>query len=202
MSQAHALSPASGAPWAEVVPNTPPMTVEDLLALPDDGWRYELLEGTLLRMAGSGQRATAIAAIILGALIAFVRPRRLGVVTGADGVYRFDPVRETGLIPDVGFYSMARQAGILDPDKPIPFAPELAIEVASPSQNEKDMAAKAAVYLAGGARLVWVVWPGRRQIDVWRPGDTTPAATLDSRSELDGEDIVPGFRHPVADIFG
>jgi hypothetical protein len=105
------------APWAEIVPNTGPMTVDDLLTLPDGGWHYELVDGRLVRMAGSGQRATTIAAILLGALIAFVRPRRLGVVTGADGVYKCDPVRETGLIPDVGFYVAARQALIVDPNK-------------------------------------------------------------------------------------
>ena len=46
------------APWAEIVPDTGPMTVDDLLTLPDDGWQYELVDGRLVRMAGSGQRAT------------------------------------------------------------------------------------------------------------------------------------------------
>jgi Uma2 family endonuclease len=189
------------APWAEIVPDAEPMTVDDLLTLPDDGWQYELVDGRLVRMAGSGQRATMIAAILLGALIAFVRPRRLGVVTGADGVYKFDPVRETGLIPDVGFYVAARQSLIVDPNKPIPFAPGLAVEVASPSQSTGDLAAKAALYLAGGTRLVWVVWPDRRQVDVWHPGDTGPPATLGVGDTLAGEDVIPGFIHPVADIF-
>ena len=171
------------APWAEIVPDTGPMTVDDLLTLPDDGWQYELVDGRLVRMAGSGQRATTIAAILLGVLIAFVRPRRLGVVTGADGVYKFDPVRETGLIPDVGFYVAARQSRIVDPNKPIP------------------LAAKVALYLAGGTRLVWVIWADRQQVDVWHPGDTGPSATLGVGDTLDGEDVIPGFIHPVADIF-
>ena len=167
----------------------------------DDGWQYELVEGRLVRMAGSGQRATTIAAILLGVPIAFVRPRRLGVVMGADGVYKFDPVRETGLIPDVGFYVAARQSLIVDPNKPIPFAPDLAVEVASPSQSTGDLAAKVALYLAGGTRLVWVVWPDRQQVDVWHPGDTQPSATRGVGAPLDGEDVIPGFIHPVADIF-
>src|SRR5579862_8054054 len=91
------------APWAEIVPGIGPVTVADLLTLPDDGWRYEVVEGVLVRVAGSGDLATNIAAVILSTLLIYVRPRRLGRVTGADGVYRF-PGAETGLIPDVGFY--------------------------------------------------------------------------------------------------
>jgi Uma2 family endonuclease len=177
------------------------MAVDDLLTLPDDGWQYELVDGRLVRIAGSGQRATAIAAILLGALIAFVRPRRLGVVTGADGVYKFDPARETGLIPDVGFYVTARQLRIVNPNKPIPFAPDLAVEVASPSQSKADMKAKAALYLSGGTRLVWVIWPNRRQVEVWHAGEVPRSVPLGVGDILDGGDVVPGFFHPVADIF-
>ena len=86
MARAHAVPPEPPASWAEIVQGMPRMAVDDLLTLPDDGWQYELVDGRLIRMAGSGQRATAIAAILLGSLITFVRPRRIGVVTGADGV--------------------------------------------------------------------------------------------------------------------
>src|SRR5919201_4145444 len=104
-------------------------------------------------------------------------------------------------IPDVGFYVAARQSLIVDPNKPIPFAPDLAVEVATPSQRTGDLAAKVALYLAGGTRLVWVVWPDRQQVDVWHPGDIGPSATLGVSDTLDGEDVIPGFIHPVADIF-
>jgi Uma2 family endonuclease len=62
------------------------------------------------------------------------------------------------------------------------------------------MAKKAAEYLNAGTRLVWVVWPRWRQVDVWHAGDETPA-TLTVEGELDGEDVVPGFAYPVADLF-
>jgi len=133
------------APWAEIVPDARPMTVEDLRS--------------------------------------FVLPRRLGVVTGADGVYTF-PTAETGLLPDVGFYLSARRVLVVDRTKPIPFAPDLAVEVASPSQDVGDMAEKALRYLQGGTRLVWVLWPARKQIDVWRKGGSIPAITLDSADPL------------------
>ncbi len=197
------------APWAEIVPGAGPATVDDLLTLPDDEWRYEVVEGVLVRMAGSGNVATIIAGLILTALNVFVRPRRLGRVTGADGIYRFSGA-QTGLLPDVGFYGAALFSRVDDMDKPVPFAPELAVEVASPSQTAGDMAAKAARYLHGDTRLVWVVWPHARTVDVWRPGDLRPrpedmrpSTTLraDTGDTLKGEDVVPGFSHPVADIF-
>ena len=177
------------------------VTVDSLLAIPDDGYVYEVVAGVLVRMAGSGKRATTIAAELLGEVRAYVRPRRLGLVTGADGVYKF-PGAETGLLPDVGFYRAERDALIIDDEKPIPFAPDLAVEVASPSQDADAMAAKARLYLRGGTRLVWVVWPQAQHIDVWRPNQLDrPAATLNTGDALDGEDVLPGFSYAVADVF-
>lgn len=201
MSTTLKSSLAPVAPWAEIVPGYGPVTVDVLLALPDDGYRYEVVEGVLVRMAGSGDEATTIAAELLGELRTYVRPRRLGRVTGADGVYRF-PGAETGLLPDVGFYAAARRAQVTDRTKPIPFAPDLAIEVASPSQDADAMAAKARTYLRGGTRLVWVVWPRSRHIDVWHPENLfVQAAALHVGDTLDGEDVVPGFAYPVAAVF-
>ncbi|GAC1399432.1 MAG: Uma2 family endonuclease [Chloroflexota bacterium] len=178
-----------------------PVTVDDLLTMPDDGHVYEVVTGILVRMAGSGKRATTIAAELLGELRAYVRPRRLGLVTGADGVYKF-PGAETGLLPDVGFYSAERDALIVDDEKPIPFAPDLAVEVASPSQDADDLAAKARIYLRGGTRLVWVVWPQAQHIDVWHTERLDrPAATLNAGNTLDGEDVLPGFTCAVAAVF-
>jgi Uma2 family endonuclease len=201
-TRAHALPP-NPAPWAEVVPGMGPVTVDLLLTIPDDEYVYEVVDGVLVRMAGSGDEATTIAGVIHGELYAYVRPRRLGIVTPADGVYKF-PGAETGLIPDVGFYTAAREATIPDEDadRPIPFAPDLAVEVASPSQDADAMAAKARTYLGGGTRLVWVVWPQAHHIDVWRAGTLDlPARTLNAGDTLEGEDVVPGFTHPVAAVF-
>lgn len=193
--------PASIAPWAEVVPGYGPVTVDFLLTLPDDGYQYEVVEGTLVRMAGSGGEASSIAVEVSTALYSYVRPRRLGLVTGADGVYRF-PGAETGLIPDVGFYRAERRAQVTDRRKPIPFAPDLAVEVASPDQRPDEMAAKARLYLSGGTRLVWVLWPSSQHVDVWRAGRLDgPAVSLNTSDALDGEDVIPGFTYPVADTF-
>jgi Uma2 family endonuclease len=178
-----------------------PVTVDVLLTLPDDGYIYEVVDGVLVRMAGSGDEATALGIELAAELRNYVRPRRLGRVTGADGVYKFQGA-ETGLIPDVGFYAAERRHLVTDRSRPIPFAPDLAVEIASPSQGADEMAAKARVYLGGGTRLVWIVWPQSRRIDVWRAGSTErPVTTWSTGDALDGEDVVPGFTYPVADLF-
>ncbi len=201
MSITSTRTPATVAPWAEVVPGYGPVTVDLLLTLPDDGYRYEVVEGVLVRMAGSGDEATTIAFNFGLALGNFVVPRRLGRLTGADGVYKF-PGAETGLLPDVGFYAAEKRALIADRSKPIPFAPDLAVEVASPSQDAGDMAAKARTYLNGGTSLVWVLWPQSKHIDVWHAGQlAAPAVALHSGDQLDGENVLPGFSYPITDVF-
>jgi hypothetical protein len=64
------------------------------------------------------------------------------------------------------------------------------------------MADKARLWLARGCKLVWVVWPRQRTIDVWRPGDQEARLTLRPGDDLDGDDVMPGFRYPVSKLFG
>ena len=201
MSATLHVPPVSLAPWAELVPNYGPVRVDCLLTLPDDGYQYEVVEGILVRMAGSGGEASTIALELASELRNYVRPRRLGRVTGADGVYKF-PGAETGLVPDVAFYGVTRQAVIRDIRRPLPFAPDLAVEVASPDQRPDQLAAKAQRYLGAGTLLVWVLWPSSQHVDVWRIGRLEgPAATRNTSDDLDGEDVVPGFAYPVAANF-
>ena len=195
------------APWAELVPDRGPMTVDDLLALPDDEWMYELVEGKLVRMPLSGGEASNIAIRLAIALGGFVEAHDLGRVTGADGEYDLtqpgDPT-DTALAPDLAFVRAER---VPPRDSPAyrrawHLAPDLAVEVASPNQYHPGMAAKVQRYLVAGTRLVWVVWPRSQQVDVWRPGDVgQPSATLGSGDALDGLDVLPGFTYPLARLF-
>jgi Uma2 family endonuclease len=209
MAEARVIPSDTLAPWAKIVPHRGHTTVEDLLRQPDDGWRYEVVEGVLVRVAGSGAWATTVGRRLAARLGNFVDEHDLGLVTGADGVFAF-PGAETGLLPDVGFLAAERADRIADLSKPIPFPPDLAAEVASPSQDTAAMAAKVQHYLRGGTALVWVLWPERGEADVWRPGnlrrrhqDMRPAATFraDAGDRLDGEAVVPGFSCPLAPLF-
>lgn len=197
------------APWAEIVPDRGPTTIDDLLALPpDDAWQYEVVEGRLVRMPPGGLRASSLAMRLGSRLTLFVEAHGLGIVTGADGTYDLTPsgtprARGTGLVPDIGFIRAKHLPPhvIFDEDRAVPFAPDLAVEVASPSQYRPGMAKKARRYLAAGTQLVWIIWPKRRHIDVWRSGDQQPSQTLKAGDTLEGGTVLPGFSYPVADLF-
>src|SRR5947209_10015707 len=131
------------APWGELVPDTGSMTADELLALPDDGWIYELVKGRLIRMPPEGGEASSIGVLLTGAILTFVLQHGLGRVTGEQGGYDLGP--DTVLAPDVGFMRADR---VPPRDSPLyarawPGAPDLAVEVASPSQYRPEMAAKA-----------------------------------------------------------
>lgn len=205
MAALRATPPPPIAPWAEVVPDTPPMTTDDLHALPDDGWTYELVHGVLVRMPLSSFGASHVGSRLLARLQIYVEDNGLGAVTGEQGGYRLDSAhpRDTELAPDVAFVRMARLPPSTSPDyyKNAPqLAPDLAVEVASENQYAPGMAAKARTYLTFGTRLVWVIWPRYRRVDVWHPGDEAPSA-FGSEDMLDGEDVVPGFTYPIARLF-
>ena len=176
------------------------MTVDDYAALPDDGWQYELVDGILVRMPMSGGEASSIAARLLARLGIYVEDHDLGAVTGADGGYIIDPIRrpDTELAPDVAYARAERVPPRSSPDyaRAWSLAPDLVVEVASPNQYRPEMAEKARQYLAAGTRLIWVIWPRYRQVDVWHPGDAAvPSRTLMGDDRLDGEDVVPGFSY-------
>ena len=103
------------------------------------------------------------------------------------------------LMPDVAFVRSDR----LPPEELregfMPLAPDLAVEVLSPSNRTGEMAEQVELYLRGGARLVWVVQPRRRVVTVHAPG--REAITLHEGDTLDGGEVLPGFTLPVADIF-
>ena len=209
------------APWGELVGDPRhPLTPDDLSALPDDGWRYELVEGRLVRMPGTGLEHLEVTDNLHAALRAYVKANRLGLVTLPDTAFRLVP--DTVLMPDIGFLGLGKtQAlpawGSQARKKYIPFAPDLAVEVASPDQHRREMGDKARLYLQFGAGLIWVIWPADQadqQVDVWLANTTQPATqpatavlpasptqTLGMGQTLDGLTIVPGLMFAVADLF-
>jgi len=172
-------------------------TEKGLIRIPDRENRPgELVEGTLVEKA-MGYEESRIAVTIIILLGFFVRRRKLGIVTGPDGTIKLF----AGLvrIPDVSFVCWGHLPESYGAIPPI--APDLAVEVASRSQYRPEMAAKAQVWLTHGARLLWVVWPRRREVDIWHPGETQAGLTLIAADTLGGEDVLPGFSYPVASMF-
>ena len=173
-------------------------TADDLRHLPTDQ-PWELWEGELRKVPGAGGTASALAHWIGVLVTQFVPPRRLGLVTGADGTYIILRDPDTVLVPDVAFVRWDRLPGQSAPDRYIPVPPDLAIEVRSPSDEPGEIAKKPHLYQRAGVPLVCWVDPARRTVMVHRIGQ--PPVELGEGDELDGGDILPGLRLPVAEIF-
>src|SRR5579859_7299086 len=143
-------------------------TAKDLAHMPDDGKIYELHNGVLVEVAGSKLRQTALAAWIIYLLTAFIEQHKLGgLVTDADGSFELSPYNTR--IPDVA-YITAENAAHQDRDGYGQGAPDLAVEVKSPSNTVIEMQQRAGEYLDAGSRLVWIVDPEARIVDVYVPG--------------------------------
>ncbi|MFO0892001.1 MAG: Uma2 family endonuclease [Isosphaeraceae bacterium] len=157
----------------------------------------ELVDGTLVEKA-MGYEESLIAVLLGTYLNNFVLPRKLGVVTGADGTVQLHP----GLLraPDVAFTSWATLPGGKVPTAAIPqLAPDLAVEVLSKGNTRAEMARKLRDYLQAGVRLVWMIDPRTRVVRVHTAPDRF--SELKPGQTLDGGDVLPGFRVAVAELF-
>jgi Uma2 family endonuclease len=175
------------------------MTVEELEREGAPEGRWELIDGELVEMSPSGSLASSIAAGIVFLLYGFVTPRRLGTVYGADGGFVLFPGREILRVPDVAFVRAERLPAEEDQVGFLRLAPDLAVEVLSPSERPGDIAAKVQMYLDAGVRLVWLVDPRARTVMVHAPA--THVRILGESDEIDGGDVLPGFQVAVADLF-
>ncbi len=172
-------------------------TPEDLLAMQNAGG-YDLVGGQLYERI-SGFDTSMIALIVNGRLMAHVVANKLGWVAQSDGglqIFNDAPMKVR--FADGAFVSRARS-----PHRPgdghLRVAPDLVIEVVSPNDVASEIDVKAAEYLNAGVRLIWVVYPETRAVNIFRPGGQD--SRLTEGETLSGEDIVPGFELPVAEIF-
>ena len=174
------------------------MTADELLAMPKDDCRYELVKGELITMAPVGKTHGTAGSRFDRRLGAFVEERGLGEVMIETGfVLATDP--DTVRAPDVSFVREERMYVDTSPGY-FPFEPDLAIEVVSPNDRYTEVAEKVAEYLAAGTRLVVVVDPRARTITKYPArGETT---RLDVGDTLTLDDVIPGFECAVSDIFG
>ena len=178
---------------------TKPTTAEDLLAMPDDGWRYELIEGVLHRMPPAGGEHGEIETELVFHLRLYVTARGLGKVYPGNTGFLFERDPDLVRFPDVAFVRTDR---LPTPDRRrghMPVIPDLAVEIVSPTDAPQEVADKVAFYLARGVLLVWTVHPADRTVAVHRAGE--PPRVFDAVDLLDGEEVVPGFRLRVGDIF-
>jgi Uma2 family endonuclease len=174
------------------------VSVEELMAMPtDEPW--EVWEGELREVPAAGFDASALAGWLCFLLLRFVKPRNLGLVTTADGSYILSHDPLTVVVPDVAFVRASRLPDGPRPTGYAPFSPDLAIEVRSPTDRRVDIDDKLDLYRRAGVCLVWWVDPKRRKGSVYRYG--VLVGEFGEADVLDGDDILPGFRLPVAEIF-
>lgn len=177
---------------------TKPMTADELERMPEDAYRYDLIRGVLKRMSPTEFLHHKVAGNVAALLPNFVTPRGLGVVGGEGGfVLEIDP--DTVLAPDVAFVRTDRLPPEDQWDRFARLAPDLVVEVVSPSETAPEVEEKVGLYLAAGVPLVLVVGPRRRTVRV-RTADGGDRL-LTEADELDGGAVLPGFRVPVARLF-
>lgn len=176
------------------------MTAEELLDMPDDGYQYELVRGELRKMAPAGARHSNIGIRVGTSLNFHVMANNLGTGFGADGGFLLESNPDTVRAPDVAFVRRERmeEVGLVDGYWPGP--PDLAVEVISPSDRYTEVAEKVEEWLKAGTRMVVVVDPRRKVATVHRSGQEP--VTLAEGDVLDGDDVAPGWRMAVGDIFG
>ena len=195
-----AATRASQAGGARVVARTGWTTAEELLALPDDGYRYELLRGELKRMSPAGNRHGRLAANIAASLWIHVRANGLGTVYAAETGYQLASAPDHVRAPDVSFIGRERLERTGETDGYWPGAPDLAVEVVSPGDRRAEVEEKVRDWLDAGAGMVLVVDFHRgRTVRIHRP----PSHVVDLTGDdvVDGGDVVPGWRLPVSEIF-
>ena len=175
------------------------ITADDLLRLYSEGVHGELIRGVLCETIPPGLDHAEIVANVAFLLKQFARSRRLGrAMAGDPGIWiERDP--DTVRAPDVAFYSLDRlPPGVRTPGYS-DLIPDMVVEVVSPNDRPTEVNDKAEMWLRRGVRLVWVVWPDRGTVEVYRP--TQRVVELSDDATLDGAYVLPGFSAPVMAIF-
>lgn len=175
------------------------LTAEELLARRDDGQRCELIDGELRTMAPAGSQHGIVALNVALELGRHVKEAHLGSVFAAETGFKLRSNPDTVRAPDVAFVNKARIQAAGDVPGYWPGAPDLAIEVLSPSDNYAEVEEKVFDWLDAGTRLVILVNPRKRTATTYRSRSSIRVHT--DTETLDASDVVPGWQFPVARAF-
>jgi Uma2 family endonuclease len=175
-----------------------PITADELLRMPTD-MRCELIEGEIFEMTPAGRPHGRIASRFHGRLEPYIREHGLGEAYIAEYGFRVETTPDTVLVPDVAFVSAAREEAAGDDEGFFPGAPDLALEIISPSDRYSEVAAKVQKYLTAGARMVVVVDPPKRTMIVHQ--SHADIVILKDTDVFEGGDVVPGWRLQVRELF-
>ena len=175
------------------------LTVEEFEKLPEeDAYRVELVRGRLVREPRPAARHGRILARLAGEIDRYARHHALGLTFVDVGFVLADqPPTVRG--PDLAFVNAeaARREGM--PRTFWRIAPDLAVEILSPSNTAAEIQQKVLEYLAAGSRLVWIVDPKTRSVTVYR--SPSEIKILREGDLLDGAEVLPGFELSLVEIF-
>lgn len=172
-----------------------PMTAEQLLHVSYPDKVTELIRGQLVVREPPGTRHGAIASRLTYFVTDFVYRNQLGVVFAQDTGFHIESNPDTVRAPDLAFLAEERAAAIKNRGY-ARVAPDLVAEVLSPDDRPGEVRDKIADWLAAGVELVWVIDPRRRAADVYR----LDGRVSNGETQLDGENVLPGFARAVDEL--
>lgn len=176
-----------------------PTTAEQLAKMPGDGKRYELINGELRMMSAAGGQHGRIAMRIGSMLEQHVRTKSLGEVFAAETGFLLSTNPDTVRAPDAAFVNTTAFEQIDEIRGFLPVAPDLVIEVVSPSDTSSQVEEKANAWIGYGVKLALVVDPDNRSIRAYREGGVI--RTYFAGDTVDGSDVVTGWQFAVDDVF-
>ncbi len=183
-------------PPAPPPPVAPAATPDDLLGMEQRGL-FELVDGELVEKPTMGLGAGKVASRLFRRIGDHAETHGLGEAVCEISFQCFAHRPAQVRRPDIAFIKAARLVGVPD-EGHVPIAPDLVVEVISPTDNVYELDEKLADYRTAGVPLVWVVNPAGRIVRVFRPG--RPIDELSAADTLGGEDVLPGFAAVVGDL--
>lgn len=175
------------------------ITADELLQMKDDGFRYELVRGELIKRSPADHQHGRITLNFTMPLYQFVRANQLGTVYAAETGFKLAEDPDVVRAPDAAFIRRERVEEVGQTEGFWPGAPDLAAEVVSPGDTYPEVEDKIADWLDAGTRLVVVVNPSTQTVALYHSRSDIRILTIDD--VLDGGEVVPNWTLPVRDIF-
>jgi Uma2 family endonuclease len=175
------------------------ITAADLLRMPDDSFRYELVTGELKKMVPAGHMHGKITVRLTWRLAQYVEHNNLGAVYAAETGFLLSSDPDTVRAPDIAFISQKRIEEAGEIQGYWPGAPDLAVEVVSPNDIYTQVEEKVFDWLEAGTAMVIIINPSKCTVTVYR--SLTDISILTADDTLDAGDVVPNWEMPVADLF-
>ena len=173
-------------------------TEAELEARPEDGYIHEVVNGELVMSPKNNWQHGDICAQLLTALRSFADQHKLGAVWDSSTGFWMENLNCRA--PDISFLAKARLRGLKRREaRFFQGAPDLAVEILSPSNTRRDVDERLRDYFSSGAKLAWVIDPERELVEICH--SPTERRLLGPGGSLDGEDLLPGFQYPVAELF-